>query len=106
MPKLFIVVRADLPYNTSAAQVGHAIAEFSIKYPKDFQCWHEASNTIVVLQVPDILKLVEVIDRANFEAVRYASFHEPDLKNELTAIAFEPAARTSKLLRKLDLLID
>ena len=102
--KLFIVVREDLPYGSPCAQVAHALTEFSIKYPVDFHDWYNASNTIAVLQVPTILNLAKLCDRAEFESVRKAEFHEPDLNNELTAVAFEPSENTRRLLKKLDLL--
>lgn len=101
--RLYIVVREDLPYESPCAQVAHALTEFSIKYPVDFQAWYEASNTIVVLQVPTLVELAILCDKAEFEGVRKAEFHEPDLNNELTAVAFEPAIPAERMLRNLNL---
>jgi len=102
--KLYIVVREDIPYGSPCAQVAHALTEFSIKYPADFRDWYVASNTIAVLQVPTMLDLAKLCERAEFESVRKAEFHEPDLNNELTAVAFEPSENTRLMLKRLDLL--
>ena len=102
--KIYIVVRKDLPYGSPCAQVAHALTEFSIKYPVDFHDWYNMSNTIAVLQVPTMVELAILCDKAEFEGVRKAEFHEPDLNNELTAVAFEPAVPAERLLRNLNLL--
>jgi peptidyl-tRNA hydrolase len=102
--KLFIVVREDLPYGSPCAQVAHALTEFSIKYPVDFHDWYNVSNTIAVLRVPTMLDLAKLCDRAEFEGCRKAEFHEPDLNNELTAVAFEPSEKSRLFLKHLELL--
>jgi peptidyl-tRNA hydrolase len=101
--KLFIVVRQDLPPGRSYAQVAHAITEYAMLYQACFEAWYEASNTIAVLQVPTMVELAQLCDRAEFEGCRKAEFHEPDLQNELTAVAFEPSDK-SRFLKKLELL--
>jgi len=102
--KLHIVVRADLPYRSPCAQVAHALTEFSVSYPKDFRDWYEASNVIVVHQVGTLFELGKLRERADFESVRYAAFHEPDLNDELTAVAFEPSENARLFLKNLSLL--
>lgn len=102
--KLYLVVREDLPPGRSYAQVAHALTEYAIKYPACFQAWYEASNTIAVLQVPSMEELAKLCERADFESVQKAEFHEPDLNNELTAVAFEPCEQSRLFLRKVDLI--
>jgi len=102
--KLYIVVRQDLPPGRSYAQVAHAIAEYAVLFQACFHGWHEASNTIVVLQVPTMVELARLCERAEFEGCRKAEFHETDLNNELTAVAFEPSEKSRLFLKHLELL--
>lgn len=102
--KLFIVVRQDLPPGRSYAQVAHAITEYAVLFQACFFGWYEASNTIAVLQVPTMVELAKLCDRAEFEGCRKAEFHEPDLNNELTAVAFEPSEKSRLFLKHLELL--
>jgi len=81
--KLYAVGRGDLPPGLRAAQLGHACIHWVLKYGEP----------------PDNLVLVEAADRAALEALRDAlraenvpmvEFYEPDLNDELTALAVDP----------------
>ena len=82
--KLYAVGRRDLPPGLRAAQLGHACIHWVLKFGKP----------------PDNLVLVETEDREALEALRDAlraediplvEFHEPDLNDELTALAVDPS---------------
>lgn len=96
-----MVTRADLPPGAQAVQAMHAAIDFAITYPALTAAWHSASNTLVILVVPDELALGWLEQDARAAGLRVAPFHEPDLDGALTAVAFEPAA--GRLLRHLPL---
>ncbi|RAY13350.1 hypothetical protein DPM19_19945 [Actinomadura craniellae] len=87
-----MVVRADLPPGDQVCQALHAALEFAVAHPGLLRDWHAASNTVVVLAVPDELSLGWLRDDAAAAGLRTAGFHEPDLGGALTAAALEPAA--------------
>lgn len=93
--KLYVLARMDLDVGLRTAQVGHALIGWVLQHgpPPD---------NLVVLQVPD-----EDTLRRHWAAVqilghRYEAFMEPDLDDQLTAIAMGPEAH--KWLSSLPLL--
>jgi len=74
------VARRDLPVGLRTAQVGHAIAEWVLAHgaPPD---------NLVVLVVPDRAALEAVVARVSGRVV---AFREPDLDDEVTAVAVGP----------------
>jgi peptidyl-tRNA hydrolase len=87
------VTRADLPSATQACQLAHVAVEFSIAHPELVREWHGLSNTLVLLSVPDELRLSRLHADALTAGRRVIAFHEPDLAGSMTAVALEPAAR-------------
>lgn len=86
--KLFVVVRADLPPGAQAAQLTHAALGFAFVHAERARAWHEASNNLVELAVPDRAALEELCDRAACApGVATCRFHEPDFDGSLTAVA-------------------
>lgn len=99
--KLYVVVRGDLEPGLRAAQACHAQRQFAADHPEADLEWFENSNTIVLLEVPDIEALANLaftLDRRN---IKHARFIEPDLGHELTAIAIAPEGRS--LCRRMPL---
>jgi hypothetical protein len=86
------VTRRDLPAAVQAVQAAHAALDFAVAHPAVTAGWHAASNTLVLLAVPDELALSWLADDAAAAGHRVAAFREPDLGGALTAVAFEPAA--------------
>lgn len=86
--KLFVVADAALPAGLKIAQTGHALVAWAIAHPEETRRWHRESNYLVCLQAPDLAAVIEKLDR---KGVRYVPFREPDLNDQLTAIAVEPA---------------
>lgn len=79
-----------------AAQAVHAALAFAHEHPVSPEAY------LVLVQAPDILALCWLLADANRLSMRAVSFYEPDLGNELTAVALEGAA--SRLCRKFPLL--
>lgn len=85
--KLYIVTRSDLPAGARAAQLCHAMRQWSEDQPSADREWFEKSNTLVLLETPDESALEALLGHAAKKGVPHAMFREPDLQDELTAIA-------------------
>lgn len=79
--KLYVVVRRDLEVGLRTAQAGHALIGWVMEYGRP-------PDNLVVLAVPSLEELHRVYDRCR--DVRMVGFHEPDLNDELTAVAVGP----------------
>jgi len=88
--KLFVVVRSDLEPGLQAAQSGHAIVAFQHSYSSKYEQWHESSNNLVVLSAGSKEELAKIAYDLSCKGVDVALFREPDLQDELTAIAVAP----------------
>lgn len=101
MDRLYLVTRRDLPAGAQAAQLCHALRQFTEEHPATDREWFTTSNTIVLLAVADERELAALRDRAIDRDLRSAAFREPDLADALTAIALEP--RAARLCRDVPL---
>lgn len=90
MEKLYIIVRNDIPPGLQIAQACHAQREFAAEYPDLDREWHEKHRNIVVLQIPDLRELAALANECERLNIPTSRFLEPDLDNELTAIALAP----------------
>lgn len=98
-----MVVRRDLSPGLQSAQATHAAIGFCMAEPEAARAWHDQSNNLVILSVEDEAALLAVLDRAWTEGIRYEPFYEPDLNDEMTAVAFGPSESTARLLSALPL---
>lgn len=88
MEKLYVIVRADLKPGDQLAQAGHAVAAFARKRRSLFEAWTDGPNNLVVLAIDDEYALGAL--SASFgDDHGTVRVREPDLRDELTAIAFE-----------------
>ena len=90
---LYILVRNDLPTGLQMAQACHAMSVFAHEHPAIYKEWFDASNNLVVLAVPSIKKLQAWQAAAGARNFPTSSFQEPDLGDQLTAIAAMPDDR-------------
>lgn len=88
MNKLYVVVRSDIPAGDQLAQSCHAVAEFGVLSPTRFAAWAKEDRSIVILAAPSQTALQIVRMQLIDEGLEVAAFREPDMDNELTAIAF------------------
>ena len=102
--KLYILTYRTLPIGYQAVQCAHALREFTEKFAAENQKWYTTSNTIVLLTCSNLQELNKTLTKAQALGISYAPFYEPDIDNELTAIAFVPCAETAHLLRHFQLL--
>jgi hypothetical protein len=101
IPKLYLVSRGDLPVGVQACQAIHAMREFVADHPEEESKWYRESNHIAFLEAPDKDMLEFLINEANENGILYSAFYEPDIENELTAVAFSPTMDSRELLSQL-----
>lgn len=101
--RMYVVVRQDLAAGAQIAQAIHAFREFVEFHPSEEQNWYKLSNTIVVLGCRDENELMTLRKGAVDQHIKFSMFREPDMNNQVTAIAFEPGQKTSDYLRHLNL---
>lgn len=87
MKKLFILVRKDLKRSSPAVQAGHAVAQFMLEYPNSE--WK--NGYLIYLKVRDLAELKywkgQAMTCTINKILQVSDFSEPDLNNELTAVA-------------------
>jgi len=83
MPKeqaLYVIVRKDLSKSRAAVQAGHALAQFLLEHKTPW-----SNGTLVYLAAANEVHLNSLKDKL-FDKT-HSEFREPDLGNQLTAIA-------------------
>ncbi len=93
IPKIYLVVRGDLPAGLQAVQAAHALRQFVEEHPETDRAWFEQSNTLALLALPNEATLGVLLVRASRHKVPVSAFREPDRGNELTAIALGPQGK-------------
>lgn len=83
--RLFAITRRDLPVGLRTAQVGHALIEWTLRFGKP-------PENLIVLAVENEDKLESWLAMlADHDGQQLIAFHEPDLDDELTAVACGPS---------------
>jgi hypothetical protein len=82
---MYVLVRNDLAETYRIVQGAHALAQFAIEYSTLFNEWH--NSTIVFLGTRNLLELKQYMTRLESSNKIFSRFYEPDLENQLTAIA-------------------
>lgn len=102
--KLRVVSRRDLPIGTQALQSGHAAIDFQHEHPEIAREWQKKSNYLAFLTVSDESQLINLISKAILTGIKYTVFREPDIDNQITAVAFEPSDAARRLTSSCPLL--
>lgn len=92
---MYVVTRKDLFPGAQIAQALHAFREFIEEHPTIDKSWYKNSNYIAILSAKDEMELERLSLRLTKKGIKHSLFREPDLNDELTAIAIEPG-RDSK----------
>lgn len=101
MDRLYVIVRSDISPGLQVAQSCHAMAAFASEHPAVTSLWHEDGNNLVCLQANSERELEEILENAQRRGAMVSFFREPDIDNQLTAVAISGEAKA--LLRKLPL---
>lgn len=91
--KLYAITRDDLPPGLQAAQLGHALIGYVLAEPHRAGRWHAGSNNLVCLAVPDEAALRALAGGLIGQGCPIFQFFEPDLEDQLTAIATGPKSQ-------------
>jgi hypothetical protein len=92
-----VVTRRDLPVSYQAVQAAHAAIDFQHQYPTLADKWHCTSNYLIFLSVANEDEFKQLILKAAQRQIKISAFREPDINDELTAIAFEPCEQSRKI---------
>ena len=77
--------------------------EFCFQHPDIAKCWHDNSNYLGFLSVANEQELEELIEKAISQNICLSVFREPDIDNQITAIALAPGVKSKKLCSNLKL---
>lgn len=98
---IYAIVRNNISNAQRAVQLGHAILESSRSFLKP----NDTHPSLIYCIVKSEQKLFKVSRELFDNGVRFKTFREPDLNNELTAIATEPLPYSKKhILKRYQLL--
>jgi hypothetical protein len=103
LKRLYVVVRQDLDPGYQIAQSLHAFREFVHFFPDIELDWYKTSNTIIVKGIQDERELLGLAKSALATGIKFATFREPDMGDQITSIAFEPGEATAEFLSHLNL---
>lgn len=97
MGKLYVITREDLELQYQGVQAGHGLAAWMLDNPD-----HEWQNsTLVYLSVDDEEHLKRWEQKLSVRGYEFSKFHEPDIGNELTAVACYTDTNIFSSLRKM-----
>lgn len=98
------ITRRDLSLGQQAVQSSHAAINFIFEHPDRAGPWFKDSNYLVQLSTVDEQSLLKLIEKCEYNKIKYTAFREPDIDNQITAIAIEPSLITQKMVSNLPLL--
>jgi peptidyl-tRNA hydrolase len=81
----------------------HAGIQFIFEHPEYAESWYKQSNYLGFLSVSNESELLELIEKARQLDIKISIFREPDIENQITAIALAPSPKTKKLCSNLPL---
>lgn len=96
--RAYVVTRRDLPTIQRGVQAAHALVELTHSVPpsdKHFRSWVEDHKTLLILSVKDEAELEAFHSWAHAFAIRGGfgrpkEFREPDIGDQITAVALYP----------------
>lgn len=101
---MVVITRSDLTPGQQAVQSAHAAINFNYEHPDRAGPWFKDSNYLVLLSLENENELIKFIEKCENKNIKYTTFNEPDLNNEITAIALEPSITTQKMVSNIPLL--
>lgn len=89
--------RRDISIGYQATQASHALVQFQYEYPSESSAWYKQSNYLALLTVSDEGELEKLIIKASAKGIKHSVFREPDIGNQITAVAFEASDEARRL---------
>ena len=101
---MIIICSDDMTQGYKVVQSAHALADFAVKHQDEFLKWQMGSNYLCCLEASES-KINRLIDKLDYLEIKYEIFREPDIGNQMTAIAVEAISREQhkKLFKNLKL---
>lgn len=84
-------------------QAIHAGIQFIFEHPEYAKEWYDKSNYLGFLSVANERELLSLAENASALGIAFSIFREPDIDDQITAIALEPGVKSKKLCSKLPL---
>jgi len=81
----------------------HAAIQFIFEHPEITKEWYNISNYLGFLSVANEYELNKLIEKAVLLNIKISVFKEPDIDNQITAIALQPGIKSKKLCSNLKL---
>lgn len=103
--KLIVISRRDLTSGSQAVQSSHALVQFIYEHPEISKEWYDISQYLVFLSTKNLIELTELVEKFNQKGIIVSMFYEPNMRNELTAIAIEPSSKARRMVSSLPLLL-
>ena len=85
-------------------QSAHAAIQFQHDYPSIATKWNSESKYLVMLSVQDKDSLLNFLEKIRAKNINVSVFVEPDIGNEITAIALEPTDKARRLCSNIPLM--
>lgn len=99
-----MVVRSDLePLGYQLPQAIHSVVSFCYSHKEIAERWHKESDYLVVLNIDNEDKLIELMHKAEELNIKFEAYREEDLDMRYTSATFESGPITKKLLQGLKL---
>ena len=87
-----IICRDDMAPGYKVVQTAHALADFAVKHENEFKQWQMGSNYLCCLETSEN-RLGILIERMEDLKIKHEVFREPDIGNQITAVAVEAISR-------------
>ena len=88
-----------------AVQAMHAAIDFCFQHPEEAKDWQTKSNYLAVLSVANESELQRLVQKLEQRGHTFTLFYEPDLGNQLTAVAIGYRDDLKKLTGGLPLML-
>ena len=98
-----MITRSDLEPGYQAVQSMHALRQFTAEHPEIDRIWFENSNYLGLLAAANEQELVALTEQAAQLGIAFSIFREPDIGDQITAIAIAPGPKSKKLCSRLKL---
>lgn len=98
--KLIIVTRQDLTPGYQATQATHAALLFAQEFPQIYEQWSK-DPYLALLSVKNEQELTNLISKLEKSSIKFSTFREPDIDNQITSICIEPSDASRRITSSL-----
>lgn len=102
--KLSTVSRRDTTAGYQSVMASHAAIQFVFEHPEIAKQWIK-DPYLAQLSCADENDIKNLIEKLQKNNIKYSVFKEPDLDNQITAIAIEPSDQSRRLLSSYPLML-